>query len=170
MRTLVTYTSQSGNTKKLADAIFASLDGPKQMEEMSTVQSLDDYELVFVGFPVHQFGAPAAVKELMGRCAKGKRVGLFITHAMPPGMDMLKGILAKCQEPFAQAVVLGAYDCQGELNEKVAQALINSPDAQMQEFGRMRPMTVGHPDAAEVTSAAEFARSIVARASMAAME
>jgi len=165
VRILVTYMSLSGNTRKLADMIYANIDGPKDLRELSEVQSLDAYDLTFVGFPVHQFGAPAAVKDFMERNTKGKNVALFVTHAMPPGTDMLKGIMAKCQAPFAQARVLGVYNCQGELAESVAQHLISSPDPQLQEFGRMRAVTIGHPDASEVASAGEFARSIVAMVS-----
>lgn len=165
MRTLVTYMSLSGNTRKLADTIYANIDGPKDLQELSEVQNLEDYDLVFVGFPVHQFGAPEAVKEFVEKNAKGRNIALFVTHAMPPGMDMLKGIMKKCQAPFAAARVLGVYDCQGELAEKVALSLMSSPNPQLQEFGRMRAMTLGHPDAAEVTRAGEFARSIVAMAS-----
>ncbi len=165
MRILVTYMSLSGNTRKLADMIYASIDGPKDLQQLSEVQSLEGYDLTFIGFPVHQFGAPEAVKEFVERNAKGRNIALFVTHAMPPGMDMLKGIMRKCQAPFAEARVLGVYDCQGELAESVAQSLISSPNPQLQEFGRMRAITIGHPDAAEVASAGEFARSIVAMVS-----
>jgi hypothetical protein len=165
MRTLVTYMSLSGNTRKLADMIYANVDGPKDLRELGEVQSLEGYDLVFVGFPVHQFGAPASVKEFMEKNAKERNIALFVTHAMPPRMDMLKGIMAKCQAPFAQARVLGVYDCQGELAESVARSLIGSPSPQLQEFGRMRTLTIGHPDAAEISGAGEFARSIVAMVS-----
>ena len=115
MRILVTYMSLSGNTRKLADMIYASIDGPKDLQQLSEVQSLEGYDLTFIGFPVHQFGAPEAVKEFVERNAKGRNIALFVTHAMPPGMDMLKGIMRKCQAPFAEARVLGSTTARESL-------------------------------------------------------
>ena len=49
---LVTYISWTGNTKKVADAIFEVLGGDKTIKTMDEAQILDEYDLIFIGFPV----------------------------------------------------------------------------------------------------------------------
>ena len=49
-RILVTYQSQTGNTKKVATAIFDALPEPKEVKPIREVESLEDYDLIFLGF------------------------------------------------------------------------------------------------------------------------
>jgi len=161
MNVIVTYMSLTGNTRKVAGAIFEEIQEEKEIKEIGEIQTLEGYDLAFVGFPIHRFGPPESVKAFLGKHAKGKKLALFITHALPPGMEMLEGILAKCKEPATEANLLGSFDCQGELAEDVAQRLLKNPDPQMQKFGAMRKITMGHPDATEIESAHVFAREIM---------
>jgi flavodoxin len=160
MTILVTYMTVSGNTKKVAEAIYGAIKGKKEIKPMNKVDSLEGYDLVFVGFPVMRFGPPDDVKSFMDRNAKGKKVALFVTHAMWSSMEPLKGILMKCKEPANCAEMIGFFDCQGELAEAVAKSLLNNSNPEMQKFGQMRPMTMGHPDATDLEKAKAFAREI----------
>nr|MQY61352.1 flavodoxin [bacterium] len=42
---LVTYLSQTGNTKKIAEAIFEDLEGDKTIKPMDEVQKIEGYSL-----------------------------------------------------------------------------------------------------------------------------
>ena len=77
---------------------------------------------------------------------------------MPPDNDMLQGLLNKCEKSARKADLKGFYDCQGELAEKVAQMLLKSGNPQLELFGKMRDVTVGHPNADEIESARNFAK------------
>ncbi|HEY3420254.1 MAG TPA: flavodoxin family protein [Methanomassiliicoccales archaeon] len=158
MKTLVAYMSVSGNTKAVAEAIFEEIRGEKEIQSVDNVTGLEEYDLVFVGFPVQQFGTPDLMKEFLRTKVNGKRIALFITHAMPPGMDQLKGILSRCQAAAAGTILVGTFDCQGELAKDVADHLLASPNKNLQEFGRMRDVTTGHPDMGEIEAARSFAK------------
>lgn len=161
MKVLVAYMSLTGNTKKVAEAIYNEIQAEKELKELEEAQDLRDYDLAFVGFPIHRFGPPEAVKTFLDNNAGGKNLVLFTTHAMPSGMEMLGGILEKCSDCASEANLLGIFDCQGELAENIAQKLLNSPDPNMQKFGAMREMTLGHPDVSDIENARVFARKIM---------
>ena len=59
MTTLVTCVSRTGNTRKVAEAIFDGITGDKDMKELRQVESLDCYDLTFVGFPIEERFSPA---------------------------------------------------------------------------------------------------------------
>jgi flavodoxin len=63
VKALVVYFSQSGQTKKVADAIFEALTCDKEIAELGEVSSLEDYDLSFIGFPVIAFGPAPQAKE-----------------------------------------------------------------------------------------------------------
>ena len=94
MTVLVTYMTLTGNTKKVAEAIYGEIEGEKEIKPMEQVDSLDNYELAFIGFPTHQSSVPAKAREFIANKAAGKKVALFATHAswvdpsIPPSADM----------------------------------------------------------------------------------
>ncbi len=158
MKVLVAYFSQTGNTKKIAEAIFDEIQTEKEIKPLKEVENLEGYDFAFIGFPVHGFGPTKNAADFIKKHATDKKIALFVTHAMPPDMDMLQGLLKKCKKPANKADLEGFFDCQGELAEKVAQMLMKSGNPQMEQFGKMREMTVGHPNAEEIENARSFAR------------
>ncbi len=65
MNVLVTYMSQTGNTKKVADAIYEEINETKEIKELKSVESLETYDLAFVGFPIHAFGPAQQGKDFL---------------------------------------------------------------------------------------------------------
>jgi flavodoxin len=161
MKALVVYFSQSGQTKKVADAIFEALTCDKEIAELGEVSSLEDYDLSFIGFPVIVFGPAPQAKEFMQNNAGGKKVALFVTHAAPKGEEGLEEWLDKCREAASGTDLHGVFDCQGELAEQIAEFLMKSDNPMLQEFGRHRPDTLGQPDEASLARAGEFARQML---------
>jgi flavodoxin len=158
MKILVTYFTQTNNTKRIAEAIFNEIDEEKEIIPLNKVKSLEGYDFAFIGFPVHGFGPAKKAADFIKKHAKEKDIAIFVTHAMPPDNPMLKNLLKKCQKPAEKSKLVDFYHCQGELAEKVANMLIDSGNPQMAEFGKMRNMTVGHPNDEEVEKARQFAK------------
>jgi flavodoxin len=163
---LVTYWSQTGNTKKVAEAIFNALPAEKTIKTLSDLDSLDGFDMAFIGFPVMQFGPPPAARKFLSDHAAGKRIALFVTHAMLSGSAdqqqqvMLGKELEKCRSACSKSRLIGLFHCQGELSEKMAGELMASNIPMLIEFGRMRPLTMGHPDADELEQAGTFATTV----------
>jgi flavodoxin len=162
--------SVTGNTKKVAEAIYGGIGGTKEIKPMDQVSNLDWYDLVFVGFPIHSFNVPAPAKEFLQNRAKGKRIALFYTHAsfadpklMPESVDLVKLIQKNVSDAASGSKVMGVFDCRGVLAEEVAKKCLSNPDPKVQMFGKVQPMTVGHPDATELSKAKDFALEMMAR-------
>ncbi len=163
MKTLVTYFSQTGKTKKVAEAIYESVEGEKELKELSEVESLDGYDLSFIGFPIIAFGPAKEGKEFLEQKAAGKKVALFITHAAPEDQEGIEAWLDRCREAAASAELVGFFDCQGELSEAIANALLKSDNPMMKSFGERRSETLGQPDETRLQRARDFAREVMAK-------
>ena len=164
MKTLVTYFSQTGNTKKIAEAIYETISDEKEIKTLNEVENLDNYDFTFIGFPVQNFQPHPNGKKFVKKYAGGKKIAMFVTHATAGGMTsesdpegLLENTLTKCKNSAAESELVGFYECQGELSEKVANLLLGMKDPQLQGFGKRRSETIGHPNEIEIENARKFA-------------
>jgi flavodoxin len=161
MKALVTFQSLTGNTKKVATAIFEAIGDQKEMKELSQVTTLEGYDLAFVGFPIMGFGPSPEVTSFLTNQAAGKDVALFITHASPEDSEPLQDWLQKCRNSAANTNLKGMFHCQGEMSEQLADLMLKSGDAQMAEWGKDRSSTVGQPDATRIRQARDWAKKLI---------
>ena len=124
MKVLITYLSQTGNTKQIAEAIHQEASGSHEAD-LKTVEeiSADDfagYDLVFVGSPIHGNGLAGPISELMNALPDGPSFKLagFVTHAssayekegFDQGMQSLEDISTSKNIAY-----LGVFDCEGRI-------------------------------------------------------
>ncbi|MDI6831662.1 MAG: flavodoxin family protein [Actinomycetota bacterium] len=163
MKVLVAYFSQTGKTRKVAEAIYESIEGERELKELGEVESLEGYDLSFIGFPIIAFGPAKEGREFLEQKAAGKKVALFVTHAAPEDQEGIEAWLEKCREAAALSDLMGFFDCQGELSQAIADALLKSDDPRMRSFGERRGETVGQPDETRLQRARDFAREVMAK-------
>ncbi len=156
MKTLIAFTSETGNTKKLAHEIFNTLDGDKTLKDIKDVNNANDYDFIYIGFPIHSFGVPDIARNFIDSITTNHRVALFATHAMPTESPLNKKQIENCISTADHLQIQGIYTCVGELSESVAEQLLNSDDPQFQFFGKMRAKTIGHPNQEEITELRKF--------------
>ncbi len=156
MKTLVTYFSQTGNTKKVARAIYETLSSEKEIMDINRVGNLD-YDLVFFGCPIQPPYPPGNIKKHLGRLT-GK-TALFITHGSPENEPELKNWIIKYQACVPGKIV-GTFDCQGPLSLFVKLFMYIAPDPKLRKAAR-NDNSKGQPDAARLKKAAEWAVKII---------
>ena len=161
MKILITYMSLTGNTEKIAEAIYEEIREGKEIIEFSEVTSLKDYNLIFLGFPMHGFAAPEDMEKFMNKNCRGKMIALFITHGAPDDSPELPPWLEKCKEAAVGAEVVGMFNCQGELAQDVIDALLASDNLRHREYGKHGDTTIGQPDESRLERARQFARDMV---------
>jgi flavodoxin len=83
MKVIVAYFSWSGNTRKIAEAIFQEIQEEKEIKELNEIDGLEGYDFAFVGFPIHGFGAPEEAQSFLEKHCRGKKIALFVTHGAP---------------------------------------------------------------------------------------
>jgi flavodoxin len=161
MKVLVTYISQTGNTKKVAQAIFEGLQEPKDIMELNRVTNLDGYDLVFVGFPIIAYKAAPDAVNFLDKYAAGKNVALFITHSAPENMPVVTAWIESCKAAAGKANLKGVFNCQGELGEQIANYMSQSSNPQLAAWAKQRPATIGQPDASRLNQAKAWGQQIV---------
>jgi flavodoxin len=142
MKNLIVYSSQGGNTKKLAEELFKQLPDDKDIMPIAEAPDPAGYDLVYVGFWLKAGQPDPAAQEYLKKCTD--KLFLFATHGAAPDSDHAKMALNKAGELATQATVIGRFSCQGEVPAKVMENAANKnpqppwlPDA---------PTAKGHPD------------------------
>ncbi len=161
MNTLVVYMSQTGNTAKVARAIFDQIPGRKEIREMDKTEKLEGYDLIFLGFPILRFGPPPEAVNFLADKAKGKSVALFVTHSAAEDMSDVKQWLDKCRQAAEGTVLRGVFNCQGELGQQIADIMLKSSNEDLVNWAKMRPATIGMPDTARIERARLWTKNIL---------
>ncbi len=145
---LVLYSSKSGNTKKLADTVFAALPDPKEILPITEMPaSLADYNLIAFGFWL-QAGQPDAASQSALARIKEKDVFLFATHGAAQNSAHAVKAMESAQEMVPSCRVIGTYSCQGEVNPKVIATAESKP--QRPPWLDDAPDAVGHPNTGDL--------------------
>jgi flavodoxin len=163
MKVLVTYVSRTGNTKKVAETIFDEIKGAKDIKELQQVDTLEGYDLAFVGLPVEGYGPAKPAADFLQKHASGRNIALFITHSAPEDSPDLPDWLGNCKAAAAMANLVSVFDCQGELSEQVADFMTKSNDENLVAWAKDRPATIGQPDAVRLERARRWASEVVAK-------
>ncbi len=159
MKVLVIYFSQTGNTEKIAGAIRdeASSANEVDLKKVEDAGSGDiaEYDLVFLGSPIHGGSLAAPVKEWLGSIQTGSDLQMagFLTHAAPSYPDQniaefSEPIVAVCQEKGI--TYRGSFDCEGLLAEQL----------RPKEEGDGTPLS-DHPNDEDVANAKGFAKDVL---------
>ena len=161
MKVLVAYMSRTGNTKKVAEAIFSEISDEKQIMPINNVDSIEGYDITFLGFPIHQMGPDKKTKRLLEKhCVNGRNVVLFITHAAPEDSPDLPPMLDKFRQAASGANIIDMFDCQGELAKTIKRIMSMMPNAQLRMWAK-QDNSQGQPDKTRLDRARAFSRNVM---------
>ena len=155
MTCAIVYSSRTGNTKQLAEAVRASL-GEQTCLYMGPP---DDRALtadrLYVGFWTDKGHADDTLTAFL-QTLKGKRIFLFGTAGFGGSAEYFEQILAAVQKSLDESnTVIGTYMCQGKMPmtvrqqyEKMLQQPNHAPNLEMliENFDK----ALAHPDAADL--------------------
>ena len=157
MKILVAYASQTGNTRKIAEAIYDAIPQPKEIKRVEEVKSLEGYDLSFIGFPIHGFGPDKKARSFLETQVKDKAIALFITHMAPEGAPLLQEWIKKFRDAAVGAEIVGTFDCQGQVSRTVKTLMRLSLKSKEREWARL-DSSQGQPDATRLERARTFAK------------
>ena len=162
MKIMVTYLSQTGNTQKVAEAIFDTLHSPEK--EIAAIDDAKDpaaYELIFVGFPVHSNSVPKKADAFLRSIPAGKKVAVFATHG-----SIKNGPLAKTAFETAATLpkgkILGMFGCRGKVVQSVIDAM--SKTTEHKPWAEEAASASTHPDEADLKDARAWAEQMLVKA------
>lgn len=171
MKVLVTYFSQSGNTEKIAKAIYEEVTAQggnadlKKLEEL-TPELVADYNCIFMGSPLHSGSLAAPIKECLKvlKATTGQQMAGFITHMAPayPEQDMeafAEPMKAACQEKGIE--YKGCFDCQGFLAESMHGPVQNKLGMDDDQWAQMVKQMTGRPNQEDIDNAKAFVKNLI---------
>jgi flavodoxin len=163
MKTLITYFSQTGNTEKLARAMHDAIHGERAIMPLKEVQAVDEYDVIFCGFPVQSHCVPGPVAEFIKSIPSGKKLALFTTHGSLRGGQLAVAAIEQAVSLALKTRVIGTFGCRGKVNDKVIDSLMKNPEHKA--WAMEAQSAASHPDEADIEDGREFARDMMAKAS-----
>ncbi len=157
---LIIYSSRTGNTKKVAEAMQAAQPDFFDIAAVEEKPAIDGYELIVFGYWVNRSAPNASCVEMM-KSIKNKKVALFQTlgaeamgaHAMVCMANAGTYLGEGCK-------VIGAFSCQGGIAPEALEAMkrmpANGPHKMSPENIARWSSATGHPDEEDVRQAQDF--------------
>jgi len=160
MRVLVTYMSSTGNTKKVAEAIYGEIEGEKEIKPITEVNNLEGYDLAFLGFPIHGYGPDKKAKKFLEQQTEGQKIALFITHASWEDHEAIPSYLEKFRKAADGANLVGMFNCQGQLAKGVKFVMKLMVGSELRSWA-LEDNSQGQPDETRLNKARVFAQEIM---------
>lgn len=166
MQAMVIYSSQTGNTQKIATAIFAAI--PGESKDMQRIEEYTgkDAEIFFVGFWTDRGNCDAQIANLLAGL-HGKRIALFGTCGAQRDEAYYEQIIREVKAWIPpDNEYAGAFMCQGKMLMQVrkryeAMLTDGSNDPHILRMIRNFDEALLHPDRKDEQEAAAFALEVM---------
>ncbi|MGL4652310.1 flavodoxin family protein [Cetobacterium sp.] len=164
MKILITYSSKTGNTEKVAKAIHESIPEASLLP-ISEIVNLD-YDLIFVGGWIDKATFDQTALTLAKQIFD-KNVAYFFTLGAYPNSDHAKDCVNNIETLLKDNNnnVLDGYFCQGAIDPKLIAWFSTLPSdhkmAPSEERIKRWEDAKSHPDQSDLSKAKEFALSIM---------
>jgi flavodoxin I len=181
LKVLVAYYSETGNTEKIARAIYeeASKDHESDLKKIKevTADTLNSYDLVFLGSACHSADLAAPVKRILEALPKSPKFKLagFFTHSVPcpegnaRTRDLFNRWAGKCIVSFEKVSkekpidFKGYFNCQGVPSPPIQEFIKNEVIVSADEWQVYMKEVREHPSVENLRRAKEFAREVLSR-------
>lgn len=166
MKIAVVYSTLTGNTRKVAEAIHAALPEGAEIFDVQQAPAPDAYDLVAMGFWVDRGTADARAAAYMPQI-KGKKVFSFFTLGAEPISEHAEKCVTATTELYGEGCeIIGTYRCRGAIDpkliEKMKQFPPDHPHAATEQSRKRWAEAAKHPDDADLAAAAEAIRQALA--------
>ena len=120
MSSLVVFSTSTGNTRKIADAIFSALkDKDKKIIDVNEINTVDinEFEKIIIGGWIDKGEIDEKAKEFLAKL-KNKKLGLFVTMGGNPETDRAKNCFQEIKKSLEKNgnIVEKTFVCQGAIN------------------------------------------------------
>lgn len=158
MKTLIVYSSQTGNTKKLAEAVYTAIGGEKEIYPVNEAPAPEGFDLIVVGFWLMGGKPDPKSSEYL---AKVWNVDLFLfaTHGAAVDSPHTENAMTSAKTLVSAAKIVGTFNCQGEVNpDFLEKARKKDP---LPPWINDAPAAVGHPDNNDIKQLVKAIRAVL---------
>ncbi|MEG2001250.1 MAG: flavodoxin family protein [Evtepia sp.] len=163
MKILLTYSSKTGNTRLVAEAIGRGLNTPPV--SMDTVPDCRGFDLVIVGFWIDK-GLPNKEARQYIETLSNVPTAFFFTLGAEADSKHAMDCREKAKEYFRKTELTGDFCCQGKISPALIRVLKHLPawfphGPNPERIARWE-CAASHPDDADLAAAAEYFRKLCA--------
>ncbi len=160
MKALVTYYSDSGNTELVAKGLFEGLKAKdKTLKKISEVSSLNEYDIIYCGFPVVEHSVPTKMQTFMKSIPANSKVAFFATHGSVRDGKKAKTAFEAAGTLVKSSKILGTFGVRGKVAQSVIEALENK--LEHKSWIEEAISATKHPDESDLKDAADFANKML---------
>jgi flavodoxin len=181
MKVLVTYYSETGNTKKIAQAIHeeASKEHDSSIKTLDDleVSDLDNYDLVFLGSATHSSDLARPVLNFIKKIPEAPKFKLagFVTHAvyLPSESEQITAShnrwAGNCKQTFENLKeekgidFLEFYSCMGAPSPPIEEFIQTSVIPNEEVYNQYIEIARKHPNEEDEKNAQEFAKRVLSK-------
>ena len=128
MKTAVIYSSKTGNTKKIAEAIKSSIENDCEFFSVKDNPDIEKFDLIFFGAWVDKGMPDKDALEYM-KTINNKKVALFMTLGAYPDSDHAKESIQNGIDSFGEnCEVIDTFICQGAIDPKLIEWMEKLPE------------------------------------------
>ena len=159
MKILIVYTSrETGNTRKVAEAIAARLGPECELYNVADAPPPDRYDFIALGFGVYRSYPDCIMMDYMRTC-RNRVIGLFMTLGAWPDSPQAAACFGRAEALMPSCHVCVKFTCQGgytpEYLEKMKNRPPTSPHAWTPERAARILEAMKHPDPDDLKAAAD---------------
>lgn len=174
MTTLVTYSSITGNTQKVAESIYEGIEGDKLiipirdidkldsigLHELGKTVDLQDFDRIVIGYWVDK-GHMDALAKKFAKSLSGRHIATFGTLGAAPDSDHGKKVLGKVADLCSKDNdYLGGYLVRGKVDPKLVEKMGKFPLKLVHPLTPERQARIDaakpHPTEEDLLNAREF--------------
>lgn len=147
MKALVVYSSKSGNTKKMAEALYGALQCEKDFVAITDDPDPAGYDFVAVGFWLQGGQPDPATLAFLPKIGE-KEVFFIATHGAAKNSDHVKNAIKKAKELAAPARICAVFSCPGQVTEEILEKAAKKEPKP--PWLADAPAAKGHPDEKDI--------------------
>ncbi|MDR1315517.1 MAG: flavodoxin family protein [Spirochaetales bacterium] len=158
MKILTVYSSKTGNTKKVAEAIHEVMPEGSVLASLPSAPDPGGFDFIALGFWVDKGTADAHTLEYIKKIA-GKKTGLFMTLGASPDSEHAQKCMSAVRallEPHN--TVTREFICQGKIDPELSKMFekfpAGHPHAMTPERKALHARAAAHPDGDDLRRAA----------------
>ena len=157
MKTLIVYSSKTGNTEKIARAIYSIMPEGTIFSEVNNAPVPNKYDFIALGMWINRGDADEDTVSYINKI-KGKKIAVFITLGAYPDSDHAKSSVEKIKKRLeVNNTFIGHFICQGKiassLTDKFKQLPDGHPHAMTPERMARHIEAAKHPDSSDLSKA-----------------
>jgi flavodoxin len=166
MKILISVSSKTGNTRKVAEAIHATLP-EAELHNIENAPDPNQFDLIFMGFWVDKGTADEKTQEYVQKI-NNKTVAIFGTLGAYPDSQHAEDSLKNVAKLLPNCHIIDHYLCQGSIDPKLIEWMSSlpaeHPHAPDTERRKRWENAAQHPDDNDCRTAANWAVTVLQKA------